>query len=59
MRNQSLRLALEVAVRAVAVGQRVKRPHDAQRLYRALVERCKEGDEDLVILKIARRKLAS
>jgi eukaryotic-like serine/threonine-protein kinase len=45
----------------IALGglyERLARPDDARRLYTELVERWKDGDSDLVLLKAARERLA-
>ena len=49
---------LESHVALGAVYERLSRPDDARRLYSALVERWKNGDSDLVLLKAARERLA-
>ena len=41
-----------------ALYERVARPDDARRLYSALVERWKDGDSDLVLLKTVRERLS-
>ena len=41
-----------------ALYEQLSRPDDARRLYSALVEKWKDGDNDLVLLKTARERLA-
>jgi hypothetical protein len=38
--------------------ERLNRPDDARPLYTSLLERWKDGDSDLVLLKAARERLA-
>ena len=41
-----------------ALYERVARPDDARRVYSALVERWKDGDSDLVLLRTVRERLS-